>query len=407
MNNDILYLIEAAREQLQQLGLSESTIDTYQQRSFNQIIRRYEKEGDFQYQQTIMDELISEAESLLNSGMISRQTKNMRVRGIKIIQEIQETGAFQWKIFKDDNPYEMPDAFKDAVMAFNDSIDASDRYREEIISITTRFCIFLDCRSIDSFSKASPDDLREFLALMHETRPKSMDKVISPLKKFFIFLERSGEITETFWALLSYPRSREHNVKPAITKEDMIAVINQIDRYQSPGKRDFAVLSLAMTTGLRAGDIASLKLSDIYWKDSEIRLTQGKTGRKIILPLQKDIKDAVADYILNERPGSDCGMVFLRSFPPYQAFHDGVSVAAIFRRYLGKADIPHQLNDGKTFHGIRRTLGTAMVEEGIPVTTVSQVIGHQSIRPTRQYIAMDLEGLRKCALSMESLGGRV
>ena len=62
MNNDIYSLIDSANEQLKQLGLADATIKTYQQRTFSQIIRRYEKEGDYQYRQEIMNELLFEAE---------------------------------------------------------------------------------------------------------------------------------------------------------------------------------------------------------------------------------------------------------------------------------------------------------------------------------------------------------
>lgn len=172
---------------------------------------------------------------------------------------------------------------------------------------------------------------------------------------------------------------------------ELIALINQIDRTKSPGKRDFAIFTLAVTTGLRAGDLASLQFSDIFWWENELRITQSKTGHQLMLPLQSSAKDALADYILNERPHSNLKYIFLRTCAPFAPFRDGVSIACIFRRYLEKAGIQHQFNDGKTFHGIRRSLGTSMVSEGIPVTTVSQVLGHQSIRSTCQYIAMDLD----------------
>ena len=126
-----------------------------------------------------------------------------------------------------------------------------------------------------------------------------------------------------------------------------------------------------------------------------------------MLPLQPSARDALADYILNERPKSSSKNVFLRTCTPYAPFRDGVSIASIFRRYLEKAGIPHQFNDGKTFHGIRRSLGTTMVSGGIPVTTVAQVLGHQAIRSTHQYISLDLNGLQKCTLSMSSIGGDV
>lgn len=60
--------------------------------------------------------------------------------------------------------------------------------------------------------------------------------------------------------------------------------------------------------------------------------------------------------------------------------------------------------DGKTIHGIRRMIGTELIKNKFSVDVVAQVLGHQSIRPTKQYISLDLEGLKKCALSMSSLG---
>ena len=54
-------------------------------------------------------------------------------------------------------------------------------------------------------------------------------------------------------------------------------------------------------------------------------------------------------------------------------------------------------------HGLRRMLGTQMIIEGIPVTTVAQVLGHQNTDASRPYISLDIEGLRECALSFDSL----
>jgi len=407
MNNDIYSLIDSANEQLKRLELADVTIKTYQQRTFSQVIRRYEKEGDYQYRQEIMDELLSEAEEQFSDGLISRKTRNWRRRGIKILQEVHENGHFQWKICNASFSSQISHVFEDTVLEFTQSLSISEKYRKETLSIITRFCLFLLDRNILGFQEVSLEDLRDFLAKMHEARPKSMDKVVTSLKKLFCFLECTGRATDNYWIILSAPRSRDHSVKPAIPQAEILTVINEIDREKSPGKRDFAVLSLAATTGLRAGDIASLKLTDIFWKEQEIRLSQGKTGHRLVLPLQSSVRDSLADYILNERPASTCDGVFLRKFAPYTPFRDGVSIACIFRRYLKKADIQHYLNDGKTFHGIRRSLGTTMVSKGIPVTTVSQILGHQDIRATRQYVSMDVDGLRKCALSMKTIRGGV
>ncbi|HCS72333.1 MAG TPA: hypothetical protein DIW17_00460 [Clostridiales bacterium] len=407
MNNDIYSLIDSANEQLKQLGLADATIKTYQQRTFSQIIRRYEKEGDYQYRQEIMNELLFEAEKQFCKGLFSRKTRNWRRRGVKILQEIHEKGSFQWKLCNASFSPGIPHVFEDTVSDLMQSLSISKKYRKEVLSIITRFCLFLQDRNILDFQHSSPADLRDFLAKMHEARPKSMDKVVTSLKKLFRFLGSTGKATDNYWIILSAPRSRDHSVKPAIPQAEILTVICEIDRGKKPGKRDFAILSLAATTGLRAGDIASLKLTDIFWKDNEIRLSQGKTGHRLVLPLQSSVRDALSDYILNERPKSTSNKVFLRNIAPFLPFRDGVSIASIFRRYLKKANIQHYPNDGKTFHGIRRSLGTTMVSKGIPVTTVSQVLGHQEIRSTRQYVSMDVDGLRRCTLSMKTIGGGI
>ena len=155
---------------------------------------------------------------------------------------------------------------------------------------------------------------------------------------------------------------------------------------------------------MRASDIAKTKLSDIDWRRSEIHIVQGKTQAPVSLPLQKGVGAALADYILNSRPESQSPEIFLRSLAPFQGFKDGVSVACVLRRRMKAAGITHLRGDGKTMHGIRRMLGTQMTIEGVAITTIAQILGHQSSRATKPYISLDIEGLRECALGFASLG---
>jgi integrase len=155
---------------------------------------------------------------------------------------------------------------------------------------------------------------------------------------------------------------------------------------------------------MRASDIAKIKLSDIDWRNNEIHIVQGKTQAPVILPLQKGVGTALADYILNGRPVSNSPEIFLRNLAPFRGFKDGVSVACVLRRRMKAAGVSHMPGDGKTMHGIRRMLGTQMTIGGVPVTTIAQVLGHQTTRATKPYISLDIEGLRECALGFDSLG---
>ena len=187
-------------------------------------------------------------------------------------------------------------------------------------------------------------------------------------------------------------------------QNDLDIVVRSIDLDTAIGKCDYAILLLATSSGMRASDIAKIKLSDIDWRNNEIHIVQGKTQVPISLPLQKGVGAALVDYILNGRPKSKLPEIFLRNLAPFNGFKDGVSVACILRRRMKAAGVSHMLGDGKTMHGIRRMLGTHMTISGVPVTTIAQILGHQTTHATKQYISLDIEGLRECALGFDSIG---
>lgn len=82
------------------------------------------------------------------------------------------------------------------------------------------------------------------------------------------------------------------------------------------GKRDYAIISLAKTTGLRGSDIISLKLNDIDWKSGVISVTKRRAGIKIQLPLLFETGEAIKDYILNGRPQTDSEKNILSTMHP-------------------------------------------------------------------------------------------
>lgn len=239
------------------------------------------------------------------------------------------------------------------------------------------------------------------------SRSKSMDDVVTVLKRLHYYLRDEGLMDICFEIVLFAPRARDKKVFPCIAVDEIRLITAQINPETPSGKRDYAIIQLGIYTGLRAGDIVGLRLMDINWKNNEISLVQGKTQERLVLPLDESVGVALIDYILNGRPKSDSPYIFLRSIAPYHQFKDGVSIACVFRKYLKKATITHLPGDGRTFHGLRRTLGTEMVIQGVPLTTVSQVFGHRNGNAAKQYIALNIDGLRQCALGFGFINGGV
>ena len=85
-------------------------------------------------------------------------------------------------------------------------------------------------------------------------------------------------------------------------KEELVAILDAVDREDPAGKRDYAVLLLTIQSGLRAGDIRNLRMSDIDWNQKKIHLVMGKTRQPIDIPLLDPVGWSIIDYLKNGRP---------------------------------------------------------------------------------------------------------
>lgn len=403
MSIQLSELIDMAVVCLEKLNLAEGTIKDYRQSAFRPLERRLAG------QECVDSELLRSQEDFFfqqfEDGTISRHTLNWRIRGIRILVEILDTGGFTWKVFSKKQKEGLPEPFRSVFDSFMQTQNCGQKHKDCISSICRRFLLFVFGSGGTDVVSISSEHVRGFMVEISKSRPKSMDDVIYALRAFFRYLCENGLYSENFWMLLAAPHCRDHHVRGYVSPEEISRLLESIDKETGNGKRDFAAMSLAAVSGLRAGDIASLKLDDIDWKRKEIRIVQGKTDEPLILPIPIPVLQAVADYILNGRPQTDARSVFIRHQAPFTRYHDGVSIACIFRKYQKKAGIVHAAGDGKTLHGIRRGLGTGMTASGIPVDVVAQVLGHKGMKATRQYISADLQGMHNCTFGFDSLGG--
>lgn len=396
-------LINSAMKKLKELQLSKGSIKSYYHRAFMPTSDLYDEKLEVFYCPEIMDELNIHYQELFRDGTISRKTLNWRLRGLGILNELYKTGRFEWKVFITKKESLLSCYYEEILTGFISSLGYFGRisiYR----SITERYFLFLTSHGHSTIEDVSLTDIRCFIVDMSACRSKSLDDVITVLRKLHTYLREEELLDVRFESILFAPRSRDKKVLPCFSKEELNQILEQVNTETPTGKRDYAIIQLGISTGLRAGDVANLKLSDVDWKNNEIHLIQGKTKQPLSLPLEERAGNAMIDYILKGRPKSKSSHIFLRSIAPYQKFKDGVSVACVFRKYLKKAGISRTPGDGKTFHGLRRTLGTEMVVQGIPITTVSQVLGHHSSETAKQYISLNTEGLRQCALSFGTIG---
>jgi len=172
-------------------------------------------------------------------------------------------------------------------------------------------------------------------------------------------------------------------------------VVEAIDSSSAIGKRDRALLFLFVTTGLRSQEVRRLKLSDIRWRTSELRVRCTKAQRERVVPLLEEAGTALADYVLHGRPRTAEAMVFLCHRPPFRPLRHSGTVSRIIRHRLAQCGIERPRAGAHLF---RHSLAILLVSQGRPIKEVADLLGHRSIDTTGVYVKVVLPQLSDIGL---------
>lgn len=262
-----------------------------------------------------------------------------------------------------------------------------------------RFVSFLN-----SFDVA-PEDINAqvlfdyFKSLCHLPKP-TLVGIRCTLIMALRFFAKQGVCSES---LVNYVPRIVYHAKAKLTKawseEEITRMLNAIDRANPTGKRDYCIMAIAANYGIRTGDILGLTINDIDWKNGAITIVQQKTGEPLILPLLEQIGKGIIDYWRNGRPISVVPEIFVQHTLPYQKLT--VSTAYnIFNKYFEATGIEERSGVKQGLHSLRHSLASRLLEKDTPLSVISNILGHVNSNSTRNYIRIDLDQLRKCALEV-------
>ncbi|HUF08555.1 MAG TPA: site-specific integrase [Rhodothermales bacterium] len=171
-------------------------------------------------------------------------------------------------------------------------------------------------------------------------------------------------------------------------------MLEGVDRRTPVGKRDYAILLLLVTYGLRAGEVAGLRLDDIHWRNDRLRIPERKAGHSTAYPLSSIVGEAILDYLKHGRPQTKLRHVFLRIMAPVKP----IGSAAVSDRaghYLRRAGVQvHRPGS----HTLRHTCVQRLVDADFSLTTIGDYVGHRSPSSTQIYSKVAIEALRQVAL---------
>lgn len=215
------------------------------------------------------------------------------------------------------------------------------------------------------------------------------------LRMYLRFLASRGECSAALvGAIPRIPRWRLATLPRYILNDDVERVIASCDPTTPRGVRDRAILLLLARLALRRGDVANLRVQDIDWDESLIRVA-GKTRYTVALPLPQDAGDALAAYIEHARPPVDSDRVFIRSIAPYQPFMGAGPISIIVRDALKRAGIDNPNLRGA--HLLRHSAATNMVRSGATLEAVGALLRHRSPDTTAIYAKVDTTMLMQVA----------
>jgi integrase/recombinase XerD len=171
----------------------------------------------------------------------------------------------------------------------------------------------------------------------------------------------------------------------------VVRLLDTCDRATLVGCRDYALLLVLARLGLRAGEVAALRLDDVDWRAGELVVPRGKTRRRDRLPLPADVGAAVADYLRRPEDRCGCRSLFLRVVAPRRGLGpNGVKQAV--RHACERAGLP-----GLGAHRLRHFAATEVLRNGGGLAEVAQLLRHRSLSTTAVYAKVDRDRLRMLA----------
>lgn len=211
------------------------------------------------------------------------------------------------------------------------------------------------------------------------------------LRSFLRYCHLVGLIERDLSAAVLPVSGRRRSLLPqGISPAQSRALLGACDRRRAVGRRDYAVIMLILRLGLRASEVAALRLDDLDWRAGQLTV-HGKGGRVDQLPLPVDVGEAIAAYLRRGRPGSVAREVFLQLRPPHVGLARGgvTAIVASAARRAGLGVV--------RAHRLRHTAATDMLRAGAPLAEIGQVLRHRSPGSTAAYARVDVERLRTIA----------
>ncbi len=324
-------------------------------------------------------------------------------RPLLILFEFEECGNYKKSHQK--SGLQIPEAYEKPYLEFRDYINASPaclKHKQHKLHAFIQFCVHLDSRGISILSAIGPSHVHEYICFMKEKfSASSVATRSSMLREACDWLYDSGYTS--FSGRMAIPMLREsprQKILSYYSRKEISKMLSCIDNTTSSGKLTYSIVCLLAYLGMRVGDVIALQFQNIDWETGKINYIQQKTGGPVSLPLLDEVKYPLIDYIKNARNQSiDKDFVFVTLHAPFTRYHHTAPIFRMVADCLSAAGIEFKGRHHGP-HALRHSLATGLMEENVPISAISGILGHSNTKTTETYLTVSETHLKEFSLEV-------
>ena len=232
------------------------------------------------------------------------------------------------------------------------------------------FADHLSQAGVASLGELSPALLASFIIdRAPRMAPRTRRDLCGHLRVFLRFCHREGVTSRDLSVAVGMSQVyRLNDVPRAITWDEVRCMLDAVERRTIRGRRDYAILLLLVTYGLRANEVAKLTLDDVDWKRERLQVLSRKAGHATAYPLAGVVAEALIDYLKRGRPETSDRHLFFRALAPQMPI-TSATVSSSVALYLQKAGI--KVHKGGS-HTLRHTCVQRLIDAEFPLKTRGQ-----------------------------------
>lgn len=404
--DDLFALIWRVKQELLKAGLTKRTVQHYTAEGMTVILRRHTERELAHYSEPLATEMVAEIRHKYEQGLTSRVSYQNLRKASFLLAEMHRTEDITFCKVPDWGQREPAHEFAALLRHFCDNANRTGILAGSTIKVARSairtFFFELEARGRRSFDGITLAEVSDTITHMAERYTGGLHSAIFCVRVFLLHLYENNFTLENLNLAVPEMVARRTVFREGFSSDETVRLLDEPDLETAFGKRDYAMMLLAAQTGLRACDVINLKREDIDWRAGEIRIVQQKTGKPLSLPLEPESGNAIADYLLHARPESDLPHIFLCHTGTLRPINNR-SASALVTKYLRRANIVSHI-PRRGFHSFRRSFGTRLLQNEIPLELLRQLLGHSKIDSAKPYLSVDEQGLKTCALGLVPCG---